>query len=104
MQSDKKLKVLIVGSGGREHALVLAVKRSPRLGGLVCAPGNGGIERDCEVAAIAADDIDAIVKYAKENAFDFVISGPEVPLSLGLGDKLRAAGIPVYGPSESSIF
>ena len=101
MQSDKKLKVLIVGSGGREHALVLAVKRSPRLGGLVCAPGNGGIERDCEVAAIAADDIDAIVKYAKENAFDFVISGPEVPLSFGLGDKLRAAGIPVYGPSKN---
>lgn len=101
MESDKKLKVLVVGSGGREHALVLALKRSPKLGELVCAPGNGGIERDCKVVQISAEDVDAIVEYAKNGRFDFVICGPEVALSLGLGDKLRAAQIPVYGPSKN---
>lgn len=63
MASGKKLKVLIVGSGGREHALVLASKRSPMLERLVCAPGNGGIERDCEVAPIPAEDVSAIAKF-----------------------------------------
>lgn len=63
MEPDKKLKVLIVGSGGREHALVLAVKRSPMLDSLVCAPGNGGIGRDCETVNISAEDVDAIVEY-----------------------------------------
>lgn len=101
MVSGKKLKVLIVGSGGREHALVLAAKRSPMLEKLVCAPGNGGIERDCEVVQIPAEDVSAVVKFAGGNGFDFVICGPEVPLSLGLGDALRAAGIPVYGPSKA---
>lgn len=100
MASGKKLKVLIVGSGGREHALVLAAKRSPMLERLMCAPGNGGIERDCEVAPIPAEDVSALAKFAEENGFDFVICGPEVPLSLGLGDMLRARGIPVYGPSK----
>ena len=100
MASGKKLKVLIVGSGGREHALVLAAKRSPMLERLVCAPGNGGIERDCEVAPIPAEDVSALAKFAEGNGFDFVICGPEVPLSLGLGDMLRARGIPVYGPSK----
>ena len=101
MEPDKKLKVLIVGSGGREHALVLAVKRSPMLGSLVCAPGNGGIGRDCETVNISAEDVDAIVKYVLENKIDFVVCGPEVPLWLGLADKLREKSVPVYGPSKN---
>lgn len=101
MNMDKKLKVLLVGSGGREHAIVKAVKKSSMLSELVCAPGNGGILADCMCVNIGAEDIDAIVDYAVKEKFDFVISGPEVPLSLGLGDKLRAVGIPVYGPPKN---
>lgn len=84
MEESKKLKVLVVGSGGREHAIVKAVKKSPRLERLVCAPANGGISRDCEVANVAADDVEGIVSLAKSGGFDLVISGPEVPLSMGL--------------------
>lgn len=101
MEPDKKLKVLIVGSGGREHALVLAVKRSPMLDSLVCAPGNGGIGRDCETVNISAEDVDAVVEYVLKNKIDFVICGPEVPLWLGLADKLREKSVPVYGPSKN---
>lgn len=101
MEAEKKLKVLIVGSGGREHALVKAVKDSPMLANLVCAPANGGIAQDCAVEAnLSAENVEGIVDYAKANSVDFVISGPEVPLSMGLADKLRAAGIPVYGPNK----
>lgn len=97
----KKINVLIIGGGGREHALVKAVKRSPMLERLVCAPGNGGIAEDCEVVSVAADDIAGIVKLAKDGKFDLVISGPEVPLSMGLADALRAEGIAVYGPNKN---
>lgn len=101
MESNKKLKVLIVGSGGREHALVLAAKRSAHLSELVCAPGNGGIERDCKTVAIPAEDVESIAKFVREEKFDFVICGPEVPLSMGLADILRSEGVPVYGPSKN---
>ncbi len=96
----KKLNVLIIGSGGREHALVKAVKKSPMLGKLVCAPGNGGIAKDCEVEQIKVEDIAGIVDFAKKGGFDLVVSGPEVPLSMGLADALRAEGIAVYGPNK----
>lgn len=97
----KKIRVLIVGSGGREHALVKAVKNSPMLETLVCTPANGGISRDCKTESVKADDIAGIVKLAKDGKFDFVISGPEVPLSMGLADALRAEGIAVYGPNKN---
>ena len=97
---SEKLNVLVVGSGGREHAIVKAIKNSPMLAKLVCAPGNGGISRDCEVANVSAEDIDGLVKLAKDGGFNLVISGPEVPLSMGLADKLRAEGIAVYGPNK----
>ena len=96
----KKLDVLVIGSGGREHAIVKSVKNSPMCGRLVCAPANGGIELDCESANIKADDIAGIVKFAKEGKFDLVICGPEVPLSMGLADALRAENIAVYGPNK----
>ena len=82
----KKIDVLVIGSGGREHAIVKSVKNSPMCGRLVCAPANGGIELDCESANIKADDIAGIVKFAKEGNFNLVICGPEVPLSMGLAD------------------
>ncbi len=97
---NKKLNVLVVGSGGREHAIIKALKKSPRLAKLVCSPGNGGIARDCETANVAADDIDGLVNLAKNGNFDLVVSGPEVPLSLGLADRLRAESIAVYGPDK----
>ena len=101
MEYGRKLNVLVVGGGGREHAIVKAIKNSPMLGRLVCAPGNGGISRDCEVAGIPAEDIEGIVNFAKDGSFDLVISGPEVPLSMGLADRLRGEGIAVYGPNKN---
>ncbi len=96
----EKLNVLVVGSGGREHAIVKAIKNSPMLEKLVCAPGNGGISRDCQTVNVSAEDVKGIVKLAVDGAFDLVVSGPEVPLSLGLADELRAKGIAVYGPNK----
>ena len=66
----------------------------------MCTPANGGIARDCETASVSAEDIDGIVALAKNGGFDLVISGPEVPLSMGLADRLRAEGIAVYGPNK----
>lgn len=96
----KKLSVLVVGSGGREHALVKAIKKSPLLERLVCAPGNGGIASDCEVKNIPVDAVDALVEYALEEKFDLVVCGPELPLSMGFADKLRSKGVAVYGPNK----
>lgn len=95
-----KLDVLVIGSGGREHAIVKAVKKSPLCGRLVCTPANGGIELDCEKADIKVEDIASIVKFAREGKFDLVICGPEIPLSMGLADALRTEGIAVYGPNK----
>jgi phosphoribosylamine--glycine ligase len=98
--------VLVVGSGGREHALVRALLASPALSEvegrakprILCAPGNAGIAQDCTCFPVAADDIAGLVALAQREKVEFVVVGPEVPLSLGLADKLIAAGIPVYGP------
>src|SRR3954463_13842426 len=91
--------VLVVGSGGREHALVRALLALPAKPRVHCAPGNAGIAQDVSCMAIAADDVAGLVRFAQQEKIEFVVVGPEVPLSLGLGDKLRAAGIPVYGPN-----
>jgi phosphoribosylamine--glycine ligase len=90
--------VLIVGSGGREHALVKAVLASPAAPRVLCAPGNAGIADEAACFPVAADDIPGLVALAQRERADFVIVGPEVPLSLGLVDALAAAGIPAYGP------
>ena len=90
--------VLVVGGGGREHALVRALLASPARPRVVCAPGNAGIALDVPCHAVAADDVDGLVALARREAVDFVVVGPEVPLSLGLADRLIAARIPVYGP------
>ena len=90
--------VLVVGSGGREHTLVRSLLASPARPRLVCAPGNAGIAEEATCFAVAADDVAGLVALARNERVDFVVVGPEVPLSLGLVDALAAAGIPAYGP------
>jgi phosphoribosylamine--glycine ligase len=96
------MKVLVVGSGGREHALCWAIAASPLCDRLYCAPGNGGIARDAECVAIAADDIAGLVAFCRERAIDFVVVGPEQPLVAGLVDALAEAGIKAFGPSAEA--
>jgi len=90
--------ILVVGSGGREHALITALKKAPTQPALCCTPGNAGIERDVPCYSVASDDIPGLIALVKEKKIDFVVVGPEVPLSLGLVDQLGALGIAAYGP------
>lgn len=96
------MKVLVVGSGGREHALCWAIARSPKCKKLFAAPGNAGIADVAECVAIDAEDVPALVKFAKAEKIDFVVVGPEAPLVAGLVDKLDAAGIKAFGPSAKA--
>jgi len=96
------MKVLVVGSGGREHALCWAIAKSPHCDELFCAPGNAGIDRVAVSVPIAANDIDGIVTFADDNGIDFVVVGPEGPLVLGLVDRLQDAGIKAFGPTAKA--
>ena len=96
------MKVLVVGSGGREHSLCWAIGKSPKCDELYCAPGNAGIDGMAICVDIAATDIDGLVGFAKEHAIDFVVVGPEAPLVKGLVDKLDAAGIKAFGPTAAA--
>ncbi|HWA91962.1 MAG TPA: phosphoribosylamine--glycine ligase [Rhizomicrobium sp.] len=95
------MKVLLIGSGGREHALAWALSASPLLTKLYCAPGNPGIAEAAECVAIPATDHDGLLAFAREKGIDFVVIGPEQPLVDGLWDKLEAAGIKTLGPSKA---
>jgi len=92
------MKVLVVGSGGREHALCWKLKQSPKLSRLYCAPGNAGIAEVAEIVPIGAEDVAALTRCAKDNAIDLVVVGPEAPLVDGLVDALEAAGVKAFGP------
>ena len=87
-----------MGSGGREHALVRALLASPAQPRVICAPGNAGIAQDATCVPVAADDIAGLIALAQREQVEFVVVGPEVPLSLGLADRLQELQIPVYGP------
>jgi phosphoribosylamine--glycine ligase len=93
------VNVLLVGGGGREHALAWKIAQSPRLTRLVAAPGNPGIARHAECAAVAVDDHDGLLRLAGKERPDLVVIGPEVPLVAGLADRLIAGGFAVFGPS-----
>jgi phosphoribosylamine--glycine ligase len=90
--------VLVVGAGGREHALVRALASSPGRPRVICAPGNAGIAGDAACFPVRADDVPGLVMLARTERVDLVVAGPEVPLVLGLADRLAEAGIAVYGP------
>ena len=94
------MKVLVVGGGGREHAICWKLKQSPELEKLYCAPGNAGISDSAECVDIAAEDIDGICAWAEENKIDLAVIGPEVPLAMGIVDELEARGIKAFGPNR----
>ena len=96
------MKILVVGSGGREHALCWAIAASPLCDALYCAPGNAGIAEEADCVEIAADDLDALVEFARGHSIDLVVIGPEAPLVDGLADRLEAAGIAAFGPSAKA--
>ena len=100
MTNSLPRSVLVVGSGGREHALVKACLASPSRPRVIAAPGNGGIAQEAPCFPVSAEDVPGIVALAQREQVGFVIVGPEVPLSLGLVDALAGAGIPAYGPKR----
>lgn len=96
------MNILILGGGGREHALAWAVAQNPKCDRLIVAPGNAGIAQVAECAALDIEDGDAVAGFAVENAVDFVIIGPEAPLAAGVANNLRQAGVLVFGPSAAA--
>ncbi|MCO7727621.1 MULTISPECIES: phosphoribosylamine--glycine ligase [Brucella/Ochrobactrum group] len=96
------MKVLLIGSGGREHALAWKLAASPLLEKLYCAPGNPGIAEAAELVNISVDDHKALIAFAKDEKIDLVVVGPEAPLVAGLSDEMRAQGIRVFGPSKAA--
>ena len=96
------MNILILGSGGREHALAWAVMQNPKCDRLIVAPGNAGMAQIAECAKLDIDDGGAVATFAQENTIDFVIIGPEAPLAKGVADRLREAGIKVFGPSAEA--
>ncbi|MEN8740944.1 MAG: phosphoribosylamine--glycine ligase [Phaeobacter gallaeciensis] len=96
------MNILILGSGGREHALAWAVMQNPKCDKLIVAPGNAGIAQIADCASLDIEQGGAVVTFAEENAIDFVIVGPEAPLAAGVADRLREAGILVFGPSQAA--
>ena len=96
------MKLLVVGSGGREHGLILKLKESPKVTEIFAAPGNGGISAVATPVDIKATDIEKMVAFAKENAIDFAVVAPDDPLVLGMVDAFEEAGIPTFGPNKAA--
>ena len=96
------MKVLVIGAGGREHALCWKIAASPLCGKLYCAPGNAGIAQVAECVPVDVGDISGLIALAKDKAIDFVVIGPEGPLVAGLADRLMEQGVKVFGPSRAA--
>jgi phosphoribosylamine---glycine ligase len=97
------MRILVVGSGGREHALVWAIAASPLADRVFAAPGNAGIAEQAECVPIAAEDLAGLVRFARAERTDFAVVGPEAPLAMGLVDRLEEAGIKAFGPSQKAV-
>jgi phosphoribosylamine--glycine ligase len=96
------MNVLLIGSGGREHALAWKMSSSPLLSRLYCAPGNGGIAEIAQCVDLPVANHTAVMRFCKENAIDFVVIGPEAPLVAGLVDDLTTTGIKCFGPTQAA--
>ncbi|MFI3312311.1 MAG: phosphoribosylamine--glycine ligase [Eubacteriales bacterium] len=96
------MKLLVVGGGGREHAIIKKLKESPRITEIFATPGNGGIAQDATCVPISATAVDEIVSFAQKESIDFVVVAPDDPLALGCVDKLEAVGIPAFGPNQAA--
>ena len=96
------MKVMVVGGGGREHAIIKKIKKSPKVSQIYALPGNGGIAADATCVNIGATDLERIVEFAKENQIEFAVVAPDDPLVLGLVDLLKAEGIPCFGPEKKA--
>lgn len=96
------MKVLVVGSGGREHALIWKLLQSPKVSYIYCAPGNGGIRQMAECVDIKADDIEGLCRFAKKHRIDLTVVGPELPLSLGIVDAFEKEGLRIFGPRRDA--
>jgi len=94
------MRILVVGSGGREHALVWKISKSGLADKIFCAPGNGGISQQAECLDIKAEDIPALLDFAKREKIDFTVVGPEIPLSLGIVDEFQNYGLKIFGPNR----
>ena len=97
-----QMKLLVVGSGGREHALIKSLKKNPKVEAIYALPGNGGIAQDAACVSVGAKDIEGIVKFARENSIDFAVVAPDDPLALGAVDALEEAGVPAFGPTKAA--
>ena len=96
------MKILVVGGGGREHAIVRKLMESPRAEKIYCAPGNGGISCDAECVPVAADDVEGAVRFSRRNGIGLVFVAPDNPLAAGMVDALEDAGIPAFGPRKNA--
>lgn len=96
------MRVLVVGGGGREHALIWKIRQSPYIEEIFCAPGNGGIESMATCVDIEVDDIKGLVQFAQDNVIDLTVIGPELPLTLGMVDQFQKAELPVFGPTKKA--
>lgn len=95
-------KVLVIGSGGREHAIAEALSRSPQVGKIYCAPGNPGMAEIAECVPVGVTDIDALAGFARDNGIDLTVVGPEASLAAGVADRFRAEGLRIFGPDKSA--
>ena len=96
------MKVLVIGKGGREHAIAWKLSQSSRISQLLCAPGNAGTSKIASNVPISETDIDGLLTFATQHGIDFTIVGPEAPLAEGIVDRFRQAGLSIFGPSQAA--
>ena len=96
------MKIMVIGGGGREHAIIRKLKENPEATEIYALPGNGGIAADAECVEIGAKDIEGIVRFAGEKKIDYAVVAPDDPLALGCVDALEAAGVPCFGPRKAA--